>query len=193
MQGDGFDSAPQAPDREPNTEYACPACGLPVGVDPAQPVLQCSACGEQFFAPGQDHVDSDEPGQVEPAGPNAPDDAAALNELRIKQVSNLRRGLIRTQSWWIIGTGTCLVSAAMLVQMIVQAFGARLWMFAIGYGLGVGVSLMLAFVCVRRIIDTGREIRQTRMPEPLTPPDLSTLSDGSQRWTQLEQLANDKP
>jgi hypothetical protein len=39
-----------------------------------------------------------------------------------------------------------------------------------------------------RAIALHREATKSRVDTPMTPPDFSTLSDGSQRWKNLEEL-----
>lgn len=176
--------------------YYCPHCGGVVAVEDstqAQAGLRCPHCGESFSVASDDVPADDTTDGVEDAQARAEIEArreADLSELRIRQVANLRRGAYRTRSWLIIGACTCAVGFAQLVHLAI-----RDW--TLGLRLGPVADVILAVIAalifwhfVRRIRALSREIRASRMPDPAAPPDFSTLSDGSQRWANLDELAN---
>jgi uncharacterized Zn finger protein (UPF0148 family) len=169
----------------------CPNCGHAVeSTDPAQTLLKCPACGEEFFVGSE----GDEEVRREEAEARAREEEAAaqreldLSEAKIRQISNLRRGAFRTRSWLIIAAITCVAGAAQLVFMAVQAHRRALRGAAIR---DVVLAIACLFVCryvMTRVRRLTREIEQSRLEEPTAPPDFSTLSDGSQRWKNLENM-----
>lgn len=174
--------------------YHCPHCGGLVSVEgPTQSGLRCPHCGESFSIASDDVPANTAAGGVEDAQARAETEArreADLSERRIRQVANLRRGAYRTRSWLIIGACTCAVGFAQLVHLAI-----RDWRF--GLRLGPAADVILAMLAaavfwhfVRRIRALSREIHEPPMHDPATPPDFSTLSDGSQRWANLDELAN---
>ena len=184
-----------APHGRDAIEYQCPTCGQPVGAgtSPGE-VLQCPHCGGQFFVPDESRsaqtASTLAEGEHDAAVENDAPPEVDLSELRIRQVSSLRRGAYRTRSWLIIGALTCGVGFCQLVYIAV-----RDW--RLGLRLGPIIDLVLAVLAValfrsllRRIRMLNREIEASRQQDPATPPDLSSLSDGSQRWANLDALSH---
>lgn len=52
------------------------------------------------------------------------------------------------------------------------------------------VAVVLSIYFGTRALAAHREIRQSHLQEPQTPPDFSTLSDGSQHSANLERMAD---
>jgi hypothetical protein len=48
--------------------------------------------------------------------------------------------------------------------------------------------MMAGSFLLRQVAALNRELRQPALTEPAAPPDFSTLSDGSQRWKNLEDM-----
>ncbi|HEY2589913.1 MAG TPA: hypothetical protein VGI81_29485 [Tepidisphaeraceae bacterium] len=161
--------------------------------DPTQTALQCPHCGGQFSIAGEEAPEHAATGAIDDAQAWAEMESRRegdLSELRIRQVASLRRGVYRTRSWLIIGASTCAVGFAQLVHLAIRdgRFGLRL-----GPMFDAILAVLAALIFwhfVARIRALSREIRESRMHDPATPPDFSTLSDGSQRWTNLDELAN---
>jgi hypothetical protein len=153
-------------------------------------VLQCPQCGQQFFVStdgAEELASADDEGQTQTPEDDAKADAD-LSELRIRQVSDLRRGAIRSRSWLIVVAVACVVGAGQLIYLAVRQYHAGHRRGALRDVLCAAVALLIVPYLVRRIRQLGNEIRETRLKDPQTPPDFSTLSDGSQRWTNLEDL-----
>jgi ribosomal protein L37AE/L43A len=183
------DSTPP-PDEVP--QFECPFCGKSVGVsDPAQTVLQCPACGQQFFpqtASEEDSASDNEQAQAHTADEEARREAE-LSELRISQVANLRRGAIRSRSWFIVGAVACVVGASQFVYFAIEKYRAGERRGPLRDAICAAILLMIVPYFLRKIRILGQEISESRLKDPATPPDFSTLSDGSQQWTNLDQLA----
>jgi len=183
------DSTPP-PDEVP--QFECPFCGKSVGVsDPAQTVFQCPDCGQQFFAPTtaeEDSTATHEQAQAQAADEEARREAE-LSELRISQVANLRRGAIRSRSWFIVGAVACVVGASQFVYFAIERYRGGERHGPLRDALGAAILLMIVPYFMRKIRVLGKEIAESRLKDPATPPDFSTLSDGSQRWANLDQLA----
>ncbi len=117
------------------------------------------------------------------------DRAAELDGLRIRQLATLRRAAYRSRSHTIVAMLVCAVAmvqaAIFLVQHLMHiGFNWRALLYS-------GILIVGAFGAtffMRRAIALHREATQTHTPAPTTPPDFSTLSDGSQRWKNLEDL-----
>lgn len=177
---------------EPRSTYPCPKCGSPVPIGEQRGPVQCAKCGEQFLPAVELDYESAplSPPTVAPSSEQADD--SELSELRIRNISNLRRGAYRSRSWLIIAAGICVVGAAKSVQLTVVGMRGHLYWAAIGDALFTLAALILASFTIQKIIALTREIRSSRLQDPVEPPDLSNLSDGSQRWKDLENMTNQK-
>ena len=137
------DSTPP-PDEVP--QFECPFCGKSVGVsDPAQTVFQCPDCGQQFFAPTtaeEDSTATHEQAQAQAADEEARREAE-LSELRISQVANLRRGAIRSRSWFIVGAVACVVGASQFVYFAIERYRGGERHGPLRDALGAAILLMI--------------------------------------------------
>lgn len=177
--------------------YQCPHCGQIVSPqDPTQPIVNCPRCGQAFSIGDEQAVatsaDADEEADARARAEIEARREADLSEVRIRQVAGLRRGAYRSRSWLLIGAFTCVVAIAQLIHLTI-----RDWRLGMRLAVAIWLVLLVAVGCVlfyfaRRIRAFNQEIRQTKLPEPTTPPDFSTLSDGSQRWRNLEQLSGQR-
>lgn len=124
--------------------------------------------------------------------PGPPDDSTAetlFDELRIRQVTVLRRGLYRSRSYAVIAAVVCAATAAQ--------GGYSAWQHARAHGWELRpILFLLLALCAsigavwfaRRSLALSREAKRSHLPEPSSPPDFSTLSDGSQRARHLDQI-----
>ena len=176
----------------------CPECGHAYELEGriTSGFLQCPACAAQFFAPDTSVREESDP-ERENDEPED-DEASALNRqeelhyLRIRQaVLTERRALARTRTWYIVGTAGFAVAA---VQMLVLAYkyvytsGAGWRLRPVGYVLGALTACLAAVIWLQRIRAINAELRRPALEEPETPPDFSTLGDGSERWKNLEAM-----
>jgi hypothetical protein len=134
-----------------------------------------------------DIQDDSESEKTEPAPTD--DRSAELDGVRIRQLSALRRAAYRSRSHAVIAMLVCAVAVVHTSVLLVQ----HLWRIGWGWNplVYIAVILLAAFGTVyftRRALALHREATQTQLTEPKTPPDLSQLSDGSQRWKDLEEL-----
>jgi hypothetical protein len=168
-------------------ESACPHCGQGVAFTPADvpQTLVCPHCQGEFIAPARDGAtdlaDPDEQAEV-------PDEM--LTAIRIRQLSAERRATYRASSYCVIAAGVCAVTIAQLVWMIVQHMKHRGgWgIQCTGYVLFIALALYGLVYFVIRARQLHREAKQSSLAEPIHPPDFSTLDDGSNRVTKLEQM-----
>jgi hypothetical protein len=129
-------------------------------------------------------------GEVQPAiGTEAPADEE-LSGLKIRQISDLRRGAVRTRSWLQIGAIACAVGAIQLIFLAVSGYRAGLRLSPLGDLTGSVLAIILSIYFSSRAVAAHREIQQSHLEEPQTPPDFSTLSDGSQHSANLERMAD---
>ena len=170
--------------REPGAAfdaYSCPECdfGL-VGVEGEPTLLHCPRCDKHFRTP--DAVD-DAP------APEPDDRADELSALRIRQLSAAKRAAYRSRSYCVIAAVVCVVAIVQLVWNGVLLLRGGGWtsrpvsyfLFAILAAWGVGYF-------VRHATAFHREAQRSALPEPTTPPDFSTLGDGSEQWKKLEDV-----
>jgi hypothetical protein len=115
-----------------------------------------------------------------------------LSALRIRQYTALRRGAFRARSYALIGAAACGFSGVLLLLIAVAHTAVRrgVGMIPLGCALASAAALALALHFARRMRELSREIAT---PAPLPPappggPDFSTLSDGSQRWKNLDDI-----
>ena len=169
---------------------ACPGCGEEVEVSPesAGQLVRCSYCNTDFFASKeQSHlqvVDDTAPAQAEQ------DREIAFDKLRIEHFTALRMGAIRARSWWLIAMCMCaLIVLDMLGKVIVEISVNHHWglwpTLRVGLAIAAGFSAKHAY---QRAAQFKKEIDKSAIPEPTTPPDFSTLDNGSDRWKDLENV-----
>jgi hypothetical protein len=110
---------------------------------------------------------------------------AELDGVRIRQLSTLRRATYRSRSYAMIWSTVCAVAT---VQFIIMAAREDRPMLLIAWVLLAICSSWMSFHCARRAIALHREAKRKMLVEPTTPPDFSTLSDGSQHARNLEDV-----
>ena len=169
--------------------FDCPGCGeaLRLPIESAGQLTRCPYCSTQFFAsPGRADLDIvDDTEDVDHAEP-----AAELDGNRIRQVAALRRGAIRARSWCQIGAAAGAVVAVELLFKTVQnvAHSRTVNSRAIGFTLFAIVSATSARMMLRSARRLTAEINAPRDPGDTVEPDFATLSDGSQRWSNLNDI-----
>jgi hypothetical protein len=124
----------------------------------------------------------DQPEKIEPP--------PELDGLRIRQLTALRRGAIRARSWCLITAVVCIVGTVQLLINTVQIMSRNhSWTWrATAYLLVAIGGCIAAIISLRRAQILKREIDKPLLDDPSTPPDFSTLSDGTQRWKSLENI-----
>jgi hypothetical protein len=181
---DSDDASPEA--GESAMRVVCPHCGLELEVGPAEGerAVECPACGGEFVVPGPDGV---------PEYESAERPEPELDALRVRQIVMARRAAIRGRTYMLLGAMLCAVGLAKLVTMIVPAVRQEGWSrYAIGCGIFAVLAAMGAIYCLRRAAELNKESKSTPLPESATPPDFTTLSDGSQHVRNLEALNPDE-
>ena len=118
-----------------------------------------------------------------------PVDEQHLDALRIRQATALRRSLYRSRAYAVIGALACAAGAVQCAWLVIrQMRGAGFDSRAAALLLLLNVTIVAALLLARRAAALYREAVSTVLPEPRTPPDFSTLSDGSQRARNLEDV-----
>jgi hypothetical protein len=185
------DGAPEPPAPGEAQTFACPDCGEPIQAapGPVPRLLDCPACEERFLIPALDGS-TDLPTDPEPTeAEHAARAQSELDGLRMRHMVVTRRTAIRSRTYAILGAALCVMGAVKLVMMTVQDIRAA------GWGRWPAAFMIGAIACccgmayfLGRAAHWQRESRAEKMPEPETPPDFSTLSDGSQYAKNLENL-----
>jgi hypothetical protein len=162
--------------------YGCPECGAALEpIDGAPNLLKCPACGLECFAPAE--VEDDALASAEAGQPSREDELSAL---RIRQFATAKRSAYRARSYAIIAAAICLVGVVQLAWMTVQHVRVAGWTpRPIGYVLFILLGGWAAWYFLGRAREMHAEATRTALAEPTTPPDLSTLRDGSQRFEGL--------
>jgi hypothetical protein len=116
-----------------------------------------------------------------------------LDELRIRQVAMLRRSAYRARSYAMLAAAVCAIATLELPYMAIREVSA------VGWGVWPIARLMLTIVAFRGMIffarkagQLNREALHVKLPEPSTPPDFSTLNDGSQFAKNLDEVREDE-
>jgi hypothetical protein len=162
--------------------YACPACGAATAPAPDRPnILVCPACGCESFVP-----DTEEPAADDTAEVSTDEE---IDSARIRRLATERRSINRTASYFIVAAGVCVVAIGQLIFMTIQHVRAVGWTpRPVGYLMFVVLALWGAWFFGRRAAALHREAKTSVLPEPATPPDFSTLDDGSKHWKNLEDV-----
>lgn len=113
----------------------------------------------------------------------------AFSSLRIRQHAALRRSTYRSRSHAIIAAGLCFVGAIQLGWFFILDMRAHGWSLRlIAYALAITAFCCGTIYFIGRARKWHRETKQVPLPEPTTPPDFSTLSDGSDLVDKLNRI-----
>jgi hypothetical protein len=187
------DMPDERPDDVPCPRVTCPYCGHEVAVEYQMGQMpRCPDCGEAFVV--DDEADSAVDKSVKDA---------ELSSLHILQLARQRRSLIRSRSYMLILTIACLVMAVQLVVSMLRlglnhdnwqpGGGTRSIMFMSLLAAWFVISLILVRWFGRKASELKKQIFHSDLSEPATPPDYSSLSDGSQHVRALEQMTRPRP
>lgn len=180
-------SDPQTLPSEPGWHpFTCPGCGeaVDVSADAIGKLAICPYCNTQFSPEEQDDEAASELAREHELARRE----AELSALRIRAVAAERRGILRTRSYWILVLVALCITPIKLVTMSLPLLRGKFSFTAIGYLLAAAACASAIPWPIKRIRALNNELRKPMLQEPPEPPDFSTLSDGSQRWKNLEQL-----
>ena len=158
--------------------FTCPNCGSTFAARKVEEVV-CPHCGETVRL---SHM-------LDYAGSTEHDD---LDGLRIRQVFQMRRSLYRSRRYWLVAVGICIVAAGQILWKLSTSPHGSLGITTMQAIILVIAFLVGALFCCRGAARLGRLARQSTLNEPRHPPDLSSLSDGSQHWKNLEAMGRDE-
>ena len=170
--------------------YLCPSCQSPLEhAAGARNLLRCPQCGQQSFAPGEAE---NAPADNEAPAPPASHDL--LNSKRIRSVALARRAAYRARSWCIIAAILCAAIVIQLIWMIVQAVHHRGWSLqCTGYAIFAALAAAGTIFFATRASVFHRQAKESESRRnadsvPTTPPDFSTLDNGSKQAKNLEDV-----
>lgn len=166
--------------------FTCPHCGTALDASPGdwpQNVV-CPQCGGLTVIPAIDgKIDqADEPAP----SPNSDDQ---LSSVRIRQFAAGRRAVYRSRSYCVIGALVCVVAVVQLTWngiALLRATGAGFR--TTSYLLAAGAAGWGARYFFRKAMEMDREAKRSARPAATGEPDFAPLSDGSQRWKDLEDI-----
>jgi hypothetical protein len=104
-----------------------------------------------------------------------------LDGIRIRRLAAVRKAAYRARSHCIIAAVACLVLAIQLIWSAVERRAPLYALFAIA-------ALVGTLFFGRRAAKLHREATESSLGDPTTTPDFSTLSDGSQQASNLENI-----
>ena len=181
---------------------SCPHCAEAIECTLADrpQIASCPYCSGAFMLPAADG--STLPvARVDGESQFVVDDTAAaerrreerdrneLDGLKIRQIAVARRAANRSRSYCLMIAFAAIVGAIQLAWNSVQTFRHSGWSnYAAAYAMAVPVCLWLAVRFYRRSELFRREACQSALRDPDTPPDLDSLSDGSQHWKNLGDM-----
>jgi hypothetical protein len=161
--------------------FTCHDCGGAVGAGEwcgAGGLFVCPACGAEFFG-------AYEPTDVDRAAAaclEADHDRRGreLNDLRIKQLVTERRATFRTRSYYVVGLCASAAVAIQLGWRAARGFGRHgVDPRPAAYLSGAIAFLVVGWLCLYKVRELNADLAERVLAEPTTPPDFSTLSDGS--------------
>ncbi len=175
---------------EPSVEvFTCPHCQQEVAVDAVEPhpFITCPYCGGEFAVPRAEPEEQDE---AEARRRDEEAREAELDGMKIKQISAGRRAAIRARTYLWVGIGGCIAIIGELIHKTYQriTYEHRWDLKAFAFVVGAIAALYGTGYFYRHAAAIGEELKQPLLKDPETPPDFSTLSDGTQRWKDLEDL-----
>lgn len=152
--------------------------------------MECPHCGQAVNLATDDEPQAFSVSGTESSAPGVTADDDELSGVKIRQIADLRRGAIRTRSWLTISVIVCAVGAIQLIFLAITGYRAGLRLAPSGDVAAAVVALLLTFYFGKRAIAAHREIQCSHLEEPQTPPDFSTLSNGSQYSANLEKMSD---
>jgi hypothetical protein len=167
--------------------FVCPHCQREFLVTPAASaaLVECPHCHAQVVVADEDGSTEFE---TDAAEHSTPDRQEELDGLRIRQLSRARRATFRAISYTLIAAVVCGVSVLQCFWECWLSLRMHAILPAIGY---VIFAILLALGSIhfaKRTIALRREAATHPEATPETPPDFSTLSDGTQAAKNLENL-----
>ncbi len=127
---------------------------------------------------------------------NSTEERDDLDGVKIRQLASVRRAAFRSRSYCVVGAMFCLVASGQLIfKAVMHLRSGDNLRLALFYLVIVPLCWSVAYRFYGRAQKFYQEATQSALAEPETPPDFSSLSDGSQRWKSLEPKpqADDDP
>lgn len=189
-------------DADPSID--CPRCRQALALQDGA-LQRCPHCAEQFYLEVEEEESDEDREAREAIEQRAAEEKERLDDRRIQVVQLEKRGLYRARSWALVVAMGCMGIAGQLVWLGVNWFrdlpaevgppairerasdpirGVAYFVIAVG----------LAVVSIRFFRKARRyllEAKAMSLPEPTTPPDFSTLSDGSQIVDELKRMSDE--
>jgi hypothetical protein len=157
----------------------CPACAADVVVDPASIAMHCEQCGHDFFL--------DHQAEEEATATDEPVDHE-LDGLRIRQRMTMVRSAYRSRSYAVIAAVVCVVLVVQSVLSMVHRMRTGSLAMAGMYLLFALIGAWGTIYFFRKAASLHREAKRSSLDAPELAPDFSTLSDGSERIRNLEDI-----
>jgi len=191
-----------APDEPPGLVFYCPTCGNSIVLTetPANGLVECPACAQVFAATDPSDIEAEARAEAEAEAARGRREAE-LNELHVRQISTLRRSMIRSRSYFVTGAWACVFATVEFAWLAGLKFRELQIDKVAGFHVGIldyflpiiEIACLISAVFgsryfFRRAKQATQELEATVMKDPETPPDLSTLGGGIEQWRGLEQM-----
>jgi hypothetical protein len=187
--GDGTDDATEAG----ATTLICPHCGQGIEARLAEVAqeIPCPACAGVFVLPAIDGS-TDVPPQEHPDDEReriAAERERELDGLRLRNLTLGKLAAIRGRTYALVGAFACAVTAVKCILKLLPILHEQgVTPPVVGFALIALAAVVAVVPLLFNAAELNRDCRTIVIPEPQTPPDFSTLSDGSQIAEQLKDI-----
>jgi hypothetical protein len=112
-----------------------------------------------------------------------------LDADRIDRIARMRQALGRSRSHAVaLALITAVLAAQLLFNLVRHLLAQGLTGRAALFALGATLLATITTIAIRRARAISRELRQPLHHPPPQQPDFSTLSNGTQRWQNLDRM-----
>jgi hypothetical protein len=164
-------------------------------MDDSRKTIRCEKCGRKITAAEDGEYPSTCPGcgqLLVIAGAEEPrreDRDDEIEAAAIRRIVVERRALLRTRGYYLVLTWACVALAAQMMWMMAHALTNGGWQnWLVIYPAAALFLLVMGRDLWMRARKLGEQVRKSALAEPSLPPDFKDLSDGSQKWNNLDQL-----
>lgn len=192
----------------------CPRCGgaVEATLTDRPQVVDCPHCSAPFVLPalgeqvavarvsaaGDGFIVDDTPGDEEFLRKREREDH--LDRLKSRQIVALRKAAYRSRGYQLMGAAICLVGAGQCLYYVYVKSArpdpaverAVAYLIVLGWLALAAVGIVFGVKLLTKARQMKEAAERSALAEPDTEPDFTPLSDGSQRWKNLEDTRDDR-